>query len=191
MFSDFRSKMDLERIGYKLKEKDLSLPEHEEISDAAYENIQTFVKLFYSNEEAVKALILTPIVVNVIKQLHGKYSILYEEYIEVDEDLRGLCDLIVSKVEEDDTNDTLGDYPIVVIEAKKKTIEEAMSQCAAELVALHKLGKHAQYGVISTGDDWMFLEIFSDQQLVYQHHRKFYLPDIRRVANILLSMLTV
>jgi len=191
MFSDFRSKMDLERIGYKLKEKDLSLPEHEEISDASYENIQTFVKLFYSNEEAVKALILTPIVVNVIKQLHGKYSILYEEYIEVDEDLRGRCDLIVSKVEEDDTNDTLGDYPIVVIEAKKKTIEEAMSQCAAELVALHKLGKHAQYGVISTGDDWMFLEIFSDQQLVYQHHRKFYLPDIRRVANILLSMLTV
>jgi len=191
MFSDFRSKTDLERIGYKLKEKDLSLPEHEEISDAAYENIQTFVKLFYSNEEAVKALILTPIVVNVIKQLHGKYSILYEEYIEVDEDLRGRCDLIVSKVEEDDTNDTLGDYPIVVIEAKKKTIEEAMSQCAAELVALHKLGKHAQYGVISTGDDWMFLEIFSDQQLVYQHHRKFYLPDIRRVANILLSMLTV
>jgi len=191
MFSDFRTKTDLERIGYKLKEKDLSLPEHEEISDAAYENIQTFVKLFYSNEEAVKALILTPIVVNVIKQLHGKYSILYEEYIEVDEDLRGRCDLIVSKVEEDDTNDTLGDYPIVVIEAKKKTIEEAMSQCAAELVALHKLGKHAQYGVISTGDDWMFLEIFSEQQLVYQHHRKFYLPDIRRVANILLSMLTV
>jgi len=191
MFSDFRTKTDLERIGYKLKEKDLSLPEHEEISDAAYENIQTFVKLFYSNEEAVKALVLTPIVVNVIKQLHGKYSILYEEYIEVDEDLRGRCDLIVSKVEEDDTNDTLGDYPIVVIEAKKKTIEEAMSQCAAELVALHKLGKHAQYGMISTGDDWMFLEIFSEQQLVYQHHRKFYLPDIRRVANILLSMLTV
>ena len=149
------------------------------------------MKLFYSNEEAVKALILTPIVVNVIQQLHGKYSILYEEYIEVDEDLRGRCDLIVSKVEEDDTNDTLGDYPIVVIEAKKKTLEEAMSQCAAELVALHKLGKHAQYGVISTGDDWMFLEIFSEQQLVYQHHRKFYLPDIRRVANILLSMLTV
>jgi len=191
MFSDFRIKTDLERIGYKLKEKDLSLPEHERISDVAYENIQTFVKLFYSNEEAVKALILTPIVVNVIKQLHGKYSILYEEYIEADEDLKGRCDLIVSKVEEDDTNDTLGDYPIVVIEAKKKAIEEASSQCAAELVALHKLGKHAQYGVISTGDDWMFLEIFPEQQLVYQHHRKFYLPDIRRVANILLSMLTV
>ena len=85
----------------------------------------------------------------------------------------------------------LGDYPIVVIEAKKKTVEEALSQCAAELVALHKLGKHAQYGVISTGDDWMFLEIFPEQHLVYQHHRKFYLPDIRRVANILLSMLTV
>jgi len=191
MFSDFRTKTDLERIGYKLKERALSLPEHERISDAAYENIQTFVKLFYNNEEAVKALILTPIVVNVIKQLQGKYSILYEEYIEVDEDLKGRCDLIVSKVEEDDTNDTLGDYPVVVIEAKKKTIEEALSQCAAELVALHKLGKHAQYGVISTGDDWMFLEVFPEQQLVYQHHRKFYLPDIRRVANILLSMLMV
>ena len=114
----------------------------------------------------------------------------HEEYIEADEDLKGRCDLIVSKVEEDDTNDTLGDYPIVVIEAKKKTVEEALSQCAAELAALHKLGKHVQYGIISTGDDRMFLEIYPEQQLVYQHHRKFYLPDIRRVANILLNMLT-
>ena len=190
MFSDFKRKTDLERIGYKLKEKDLSLPEQEQISDAAYANIQPFVKLFYSNEEAVKALILTPIIVNVVQQLHGKYSVLYEEYIEADENLKGRCDLIVSKVEDDDTNDTLGDNPIVVIEAKKKTVEEALSQCAAELVALYKLGKQVQYGVISTGDDWMFLEIFPEQQRVYRHHRKFYLPDIRRVANILLSMLT-
>jgi hypothetical protein len=191
MFSDFKRKADLERIGYKLKEKDLSLPEQEHISDVAYSNIQAFVRLFYSNEEAVKALVLTPIIVNVVQQLHGKYSILYKEYIEADENLKGRCDLIVSKVEDDDTNDTLGDHPIVVIEAKKKTVEEALSQCAAELVALYKLGKQVQYGVISTGDDWMFLEIFPEQQLVYQHHRKLYLPDIRRVANILLSMLTV
>ncbi len=191
MFSDFKTKTDLARIGYKLKEKDLSLPEQRKISDAAYDNIQTFVKLFYSNEEAVKALILTPVIVNVVKQLSGKYSVLYEEYIEADEDLKGRCDLIVSKVEDDDTNDTLGDHPVPVIEAKKKTVEEALSQCAAELVALHKLGKHAQYGVISTGDDWMFLEIFPERQLVYQHDCKFYLSDIRRVADILLSMLTV
>ncbi|MCW5213011.1 hypothetical protein VU04_08890 [Desulfobulbus sp. TB] len=135
MFSDFKRKTDLERIGYKLKEKDLSLPEQEQISDAAYANIQPFVKLFYSNEEEVNALILTPIIVNVVQQLHGKYSVLYEEYIEADENLKGRCDLIVSRVEDDDTNDTLGDNPIVVIEAKKKTVEEALSQCAAELVA--------------------------------------------------------
>jgi hypothetical protein len=191
MFSDFKIKTDLERIGYKLKEKALSFPEDEQISDAAYENIQPFINLFYSNEEAVKALILTPIIVNVIRELRGKYSVLYEEYIEVDDVLKGRCDLIVSKVEEDDTNDTLGDHPVVVIEAKKKTVEEALSQCAAELVALHKLGKHAQYGVISTGDDWMFLEIFPEQQLVYQHDHKLYLSDLRRVANILLNILTV
>ena len=190
MFSDFKTKTDLVRIGYKLKEKDLSLPEHQEISEEAYENIRSFISLFYSNEEAVKALILTPIIVNVIKHLHGKYSVLYEEYIEADDNLKGRCDLIVSKVEEDDPNDTLGDHPIVVIEAKKKTVEEALAQCAAELVALHKLGKQVRYGVISTGDDWMFLEISPERQLVYQHDRKFYLPDIRRVANILLSMLT-
>ena len=43
MFSDFKKKTDLARIGYRLKEKDLSLPEHQEISEAAYENIRTFV----------------------------------------------------------------------------------------------------------------------------------------------------
>ena len=63
MFSDFKVKTDLERVGYKLKEKDLSLPDHEQIQDEAYTNIQTFVRLFYSNEEAVKALILTPMIV--------------------------------------------------------------------------------------------------------------------------------
>ncbi len=191
MFSDFKVKADLERTGYKIKEKDLSLPENEQISDEAYDNIRVFVKLFYSNEEAVKALILTPVIVYVIKQLNGRYSLLYEEYIEADEDLRGRCDLIVSKVDDDDTNDTLGDKPLVVIEAKKKTVEEALSQCAAELIALHKLGKEAQYGVISTGDDWIFIEIFPEQQLVYQHNRKFYLSDLRHVANIIFSILKV
>ncbi len=189
MFSDFKVKADLERIGYKLKEKDLLLPEHEKINDEGYSNIQAFVKLFYSNEEAVKALILTPVLVYVIKQLNGRYSLLYEEYIEVDDDLKGRCDLIVSRVDDDDTNDTLGDKPLLVIEAKKKTVEEALSQCAAELIALHKLGKEVQYGVISTGDDWIFIEIFPDQQLVYQHNRKFYLSDLKRVANILCSIL--
>ncbi len=191
MFSDFKAKADLERTGYKIKEKDLSLPEHEQISDQTYDDIRTFVKLSYSHEETVKALILTPVIVYVINQLNGKYSILYEVYIEADDDLKGRCDIIVSKVEDDDTNDTLGDKPLLVTEAKKKTVEEALSQCAAELIALHKLGKKAQYGVISTGDDWMFLEIFPEQQIVYQHHRKLYLSDLRRVANIMLNVLKV
>ncbi len=189
MFSDFKTKTDLERIGYKIKEKDLSLPEEECISDETYDSIQLFVKLFYSHEEAVKALILTPIFVYVIKLLKDRYSILYEEYIEVDDDLRGKCDLIVSKVEDDDTNDTLGDKPLLVIEAKKKTVEEALSQCSAELIALNKLGKEVQYGIISTGDDWIFLEIFPDRNLVYQNNRKFYLSDLRHVVNIILSIL--
>ncbi len=189
MFSDFKVKTDLERIGYKIKEKDLSLPEEEHISDDAYDSIQLFVRLFYSNEEAVKALILTPIFVHVIKLLESRYSVLYEEYIEVDNDLRGRCDLIVSKVEADDTNDTLGDKPLLVIEAKKKSVEEALSQCSAELVALNKLGKEVQYGIISTGDDWVFIEIFPDRNIVYQHNRKFYLSDLRRVVNIIFSIL--
>ncbi len=189
MFSDFKVKTDLDRIGYKIKEKDLSLPEKERISDEAYDNIQIFIRLFYSNEEAVKALVLTPVLVYVIKQLKDRYSVLYEEYIEADDDLRGRCDLIVSRVEDDDTNDTLGDKPLLVIEAKKKTVEEAISQCSAELIALNKLGKEAQYGVISTGDDWIFIEIFPDKKLVYQHDRKFYLSDLRRVTDIILSIL--
>lgn len=191
MFSDFRTKADLEKTGYKLKTKDLALPEHEQISDEVYTHIQMFVKLFYSNEEAVKALVLTPLIVFIIQQLNAKYSVLYEEYIEADEDLKGRCDLIVSRIEEDDTNDSLGEHPLLVIEAKKKTVEEALSQCAAELIALHKLGKQVQYGVISTGDDWIFLEIVAEQQRIYQHHHKFYLSDLRRVANILLSILKI
>jgi len=191
MFSDFKVKTDLERTGYQLKEKDLSLPEKEQISDEAYNSIQLFVKLFYSHEEAVKALVLTPVIVYVINQLKGRYSVLYEAYIEVDDDLKGRCDLIVSKVEDDDTNDTLGYKPLLVIEAKKKTVEEAISQCAAELIALNKLGKEAQYGVISTGDDWIFIEIFPESKRVYQHNRKFYLSDLRRVANIIFSILKV
>ena len=189
MFSDFKVKTDLERIGYKIKEKDLSLPEEKRISDEAYDSIQLFVKLFYSNEEAVKALILTPVFVYIIKLLKGRYSILYEQYIEVDDDLRGRCDLIVSKVEDDDTNDTLGDKPLLVIEAKKKTVEEALSQCSAELIALNKLGKEVQYGIISTGDDWLFIEIFPDKNLVYQHDRKFYLSDLRHLVNIIFGIL--
>ena len=189
MFSDFKTKTDLERLGYKIKERDLSLPEENRMNDETYDNIQLFVKLFYSNEEAVKALILTPIFVYIIKLLEDKYSILYEEYIQADDDLRGRCDIIVSRVEDDDTNDTLGDKPLLVIEAKKKTVEEALSQCSAELIALNKLGKEVQYGIISTGDDWIFIEIFPDKNLVYQHNRKFYLSDLRHLVNIIFGIL--
>jgi len=189
MFSDFKTKTDLERLGYKIKERDLSLPEENRMNDETYDNIQLFVKLFYSNEEAVKALILTPIFVYIIKLLQNKYSILYEEYIQADDDLRGRCDIIVSRVEDDDTNDTLGDKPLLVIEAKKKTVEEALSQCSAELIALNKLGKEVQYGIISTGDDWIFIEIFPDKNLVYQHNRKFYLSDLRHLVNIIFGIL--
>ncbi|MEM7534958.1 MAG: hypothetical protein AAF639_22470 [Chloroflexota bacterium] len=189
MFSDFKVKTDLEKTGYQIKEKDLSLPETEQISDEAYNQIQTFVQLFYSNEDAVKSLILTPVMVYVVEHLNARYSILYEEYIKADELLKGHCDLIVSKIDDDDTNDTLGDRPLIVIEAKKKTVEEALSQCAAELIALHKLGKDVQYGIISTGDDWIFIEIYPEQQRVYQHHHKFYLSDLRHVANIIFSIL--
>ncbi|RKZ36391.1 MAG: hypothetical protein DRQ49_18020 [Gammaproteobacteria bacterium] len=189
MFSDFKTKTDLERLGYKIKERDLSLPEENCMNDETYDNIQLFVKLFYSNEEAVKALILTPIFVYIIKLLEDKYSILYEEYIQADDDLRGRCDIIVSRVEDDDTNDTLGDKPLLVIEAKKKTVEEALSQCSAELIALKKLGKEVQYGIISTGDDWIFIEIFPDKNLVYQHNRKFYLSDLRHLVNIIFGIL--
>ena len=189
MFSDFKTKTDLERLGYKIKERDLSLPEENRMNDETYDNIQLFVKLFYSNEEAVKALILTPIFVYIIKLLQNKYSILYEEYIEADDDLRGRCDIIVSRVEDDDTNDTLGDKPLLVIEAKKKTVEEALSQCSAELIALNKLGKEVQYGIISTGDDWIFIEIFPEKNLVYQHNRKFYLSDLRHLVNIIFGIL--
>ena len=189
MFSDFKTKTDLERLGYKIKERDLSLPEENRMNDETYDNIQLFVKLFYSNEEAVKALILTPIFVYIIKLLQNKYSILYEEYIEADDDLRGRCDIIVSRVEDDDTNDTLGDKPLLVIEAKKKTVEEALSQCSAELIALNKLGKEVQYGIISTGDDWIFIEIYPEKNLVYQHNRKFYLSDLRHLVNIIFGIL--
>jgi len=189
MFSDFKTKTDLERLGYKIKERDLSLPEENRMNDETYDNIQLFVKLFYSNEEAVKALILTPIFVYIIKLLQNKYSILYEEYIQADDDLRGRCDIIVSRVEDDDTNDTLGDKPLLVIEAKKKTVEEALSQCSAELIALNKLGKEVQYGIISTGDDWIFIEIFPEKNLVYQHNRKFYLSDLRHLVNIIFGIL--
>ncbi|RKZ39180.1 MAG: hypothetical protein DRQ41_10915, partial [Gammaproteobacteria bacterium] len=129
------------------------------------------------------------IFVYIIKLLEDKYSILYEEYIQADDDLRGRCDIIVSRVEDDDTNDTLGDKPLLVIEAKKKTVEEALSQCSAELIALKKLGKEVQYGIISTGDDWIFIEIFPDKNLVYQHNRKFYLSDLRHLVNIIFGIL--
>ena len=189
MFSDFKYKKDLERVGYKMKEKALELPNEKKISDTVFQHIQLFVKLFYSNEEAVKALILTPVIVHVIGQLKGRYSVLYEEYIEADDDLKGRCDLLVSKVEDDDTNDTLGDQPILIVEAKRKSVEEGISQCAAELIALHKLGKKVQYGVVSTGDDWIFIEIVPALSLVYQNNRKFYLSDLHLVSNILLNLL--
>lgn len=101
------------------------------------ENIDLF-----TSEASRTDLVITPILREVYKQYHDKYSFWIQKYIAYSDKLNGTPDYIIA------TRSALGktvlELPlVVVVEAKKNDFEQGWGQCLAELVAAQKINNDA------------------------------------------------
>jgi hypothetical protein len=117
------------------------------------ENIDIF-----TSEAARTELVITPILRELYKQHHQRYSFWIQKPLAYNEKLNGTPDYMIA------TRSALGktvlELPLVmVVEAKKNDFEQGWGQCLAELVAAQKINQAAQlpvYGIVTDGELWKF-----------------------------------
>jgi hypothetical protein len=118
-----------------------------------------------NTEKARSELIISPVLVELRKNLKHKISLFSGIEFNVDKEkgLNGFCDFIVSAAEEQ----LLLESPIIaIVEAKNENIIAGIGQCIAEMVAARIFNEaennntiQTLYGVVTTGSTWKFLKM--------------------------------
>jgi hypothetical protein len=116
------------------------------------------------SEKARSELIISPVLVEVRRQLDRKIGLFSGEDFTVDADakLSGRCDFLISRSEEQLEIEA---PVIILIEAKQADLKLGLGQCIAEMVAAQRFNQAKQkplpviYGCVSSGILWRFLKL--------------------------------
>jgi hypothetical protein len=123
------------------------------------ENIDVF-----TSEASRTELIISPVLREVYKNYHDKYSFWIQKPMVYSEQLSGVPDYLIA------TRSALGktvlELPLVVsVKAKKNDFEQGWGQYLAELVAAQKIngdGGFPVYGIVTDGELWKFGKLAGD-----------------------------
>jgi hypothetical protein len=159
-------------------------------SDFVLETLRenTPLALASNTEKARSELIITPILVELRKQLHHQISIFSGVSFNVDptQGLNGNCDFLISK----STELLMITAPVIIlVEAKKEDLNTGLGQCIAEMIAAQFFNQRENnysgkiYGCITSGTNWRFL--FLEDSFVYLDLTEYYLKDLGKILGIL------
>ena len=148
--------------------------------------------LAISTEKARSELLITPILLEVHRQLHYGFSLFSGVEFNVDNasGLRGTCDYLLSLSPEQ----LAVEAPVVVVvEAKNENIKQGINQCIAEMVAAQLFNRERDnaietvYGVVTTGSAWKFLRLVTT--VVYIDRAEYHIKEVERIVAILVAMI--
>jgi hypothetical protein len=138
-----------------------------------------------NSEKAKSEFIVSPILLEVWKRNNKQFSIFSGVTLDVQADLRGECDFILSKAPKSKEIQA----PIfTLIEAKDDNIRNGWGQCAMQMYAAQKFNEIKKrnipivYGCITTGEDWQFLKL--EKNTVTFDNKRFYLNEIDRILGV-------
>ena len=141
-----------------------------------------------NSEKARSEMIISPILIELRKQLKDKINIFsgIEFNVESEKGLVGICDFIIS----DSPEQLFVSTPVVtVIEAKKENINAGLGQCVAEMIAARIFNENsgnnisAIYGTVTTGTNWRFLKL--EENVISIDLSEYYLTDVEKILGIL------
>ncbi|PAX51730.1 hypothetical protein [Brunnivagina elsteri] len=144
------------------------------------------------SEKARSEAIITPILLEVRRQLNRQVSVFSGEdfTVDVEAELSGRCDFLVSLSPE---QLFIKAPAVIIVEAKKEDTKSGLGQCVAEMVAAQKFNEKAKtsipviYGCVTSGTAWRFLKL--EGQIVTIDLTDYFLPPVDRILSILLWML--
>ncbi len=155
-----------------------------EISEWLKYSLSLVEELPIKSEKAKSELIVMPILIELRNQ-NAKYFTIYSgEMLNVDEELKGECDFIISK----DTGSFEINAPIMqLVEAKRNDVEIGIAQCAAQMIGAQKYNEKRKYvaneiyGCVTTGDDWLFMRLNSKLEI---DTKKYYLGNLPELLGV-------
>ena len=148
--------------------------------------------LAIGTEKARSELLITPVLVEVHRQLDYGFSLFsgVEFNVDTERGLRGVCDYLLSLSSEQLTIEA---PVVVVVEAKNENMKQGINQCIAEMVAAQTFNQERHnvietvYGVVTTGSAWKFLRLVDI--VVYIDRAEYYIKEVERIVGILVAML--
>lgn len=141
-----------------------------------------------NSEKARSEMIISPILIDLRRQLKEKINLFSGIEFDVDSErgLNGICDFIISNSSEI----LFVSAPIItLVEAKKENITAGLGQCVAEMLAARIFNERAGnevstvYGVVTTGSIWKFMKL--DGSIISIDLTEYYLKDVNKILGIL------
>ena len=141
-----------------------------------------------NTEKARSELLITPILVEVRRQLKHQISFFSGVSFNVDPEqgLNGSCDFIITDSQE---LLVLQSPVITLVEAKKEDLNAGLGQCIAEMVAAQRFnqqeGKVVKtiYGIVTSGTVWKFLRL--EKTTVFIDLSEYYLSQLAEILGII------
>lgn len=173
-------------LGYNYAIEKISFPQQTIIDshiitrlNSYYDNI--FTKINLNSELAKREFLIAPLLIELTQHLPIKINVEY--YIYVNELLSGSLDYLLTAT-----------CNLIVIEAKKKDIDNGFNQLAAELIAMdnYQESQHSEvYGAITLGDLWRFATLNRVTKIITKDIYSYTIPhDTKEILAILFSLLT-
>lgn len=178
----------LETIGFYSQ-----IPEHS-YSNFLSETLEYNVPLAIAinSEKSRSEMIVTPILIEVRKQLGNQISLFSGKEFTVDPQrgLSGFCDFLIGKSAEQ----LMIEAPVIaLVEAKNDNLESGFGQCMAEMIAAQLFNQRQGneikkiYGVVTTGSLWKFMQL--EEQTITLDLNEYFLGNIGKIIGILISFI--
>jgi len=149
--------------------------------------------LAISTEKARSEMIVTPILIEVRRQLQSKFSLFsgVEFTVDSQKGLNGFCDFIISgSIEQFFVSAPV----MMLVEAKNDDIKSGLGQCVAEMYAAQLFNQQEEnqietvYGAVTTGSIWQFLQLSENSISIDQS--EYYLSNVNRILGILANSIS-
>jgi len=194
-YSDFLLPDIKEKLGLSLVERESLFTEVEAVpySEHLHETLRFNLPLAtaINTEKARSELIVTPVLVEILKQCKLDISLFSGVDFTVDKSLglNGICDYIISLSPEQ----LMLDAPLIaIVEAKNDNLKSGLGQCISEMQAAkiynQNKGRNLPgiYGAVTTGSLWNFLRLADEQ--VWVDADEYHISNVSKIIGIFLQI---
>jgi hypothetical protein len=149
--------------------------------------------LAINSEKSRSEMIVTPILIEIRKQLSNQISLFSGKEFTVDSQkgLNGFCDFLISKSSEQ----LIIEAPVIIIvEAKNDNLESGLGQCMAEMIAAQlfneRRGNEVKkiYGVVTSGSLWKFMQL-AEKTLIIDLN-EYFLGNVAKIIGIMINLIS-